>query len=253
MRILVSQVDNAILQVEDTPAVGISVPINGKYVIDVPEGSQVEVDPTSYVLNGLGNVDSGSVVDLAMQNLLELYPGSDFLRYNVLITGTHSGELDATATWSDGTNSFSPRFQNGRTVAPAGCAPNSVAMLPANPTTTPPRPGLIITDTIDISPEIPAGTGNFRVWWKFYEFETSEDVLAEYSPGSGTNSPAIRTIVETEAPNVTVYLSNDDGGSWVPVEKLDPVSFCDAGTEVRIAFVNSGDTKIYLAGYAILF
>lgn len=253
MRILVSHADDAILQVEDTPETGFSVPINGKYVIDVPEGTEIDVDPTSYVLNGLGDVDAGSVVDIAMQNLLDLYPGSDFLRYTYLITDDHVNELDPAATWSDGTNSFSPRFQTGRFGAPAGCAPNSVAMLPANSTTTPARPGLIITDTIDISPEIPTGTGDFRVWWKFYEFTTTEDVLAEYSPGSGTNSPAIRSIVETEAPNVTVYLSNDDGSSWIPVERLVPVGFCDVGTDVRIAFVNNGTSKIYLAAYAILF
>lgn len=252
MRILVSQADNAILQVEDTPAVGIKVPINGKYVIDVPEGTEIDVDPTSYVLNGLGDVDAGSVVNIAMQNLLDLYPASDFLRYTYLITDDHVNELDASGTWSDGTNSFSPRFQTGRFGAPAGCAPNSVAMLPVNSTTTPARPGLIVTDTIDISPEIPAGTGDFRVWWKFYDIETTEDVLSDYGSG-GTNSPAIRELAETEASNVTVYLSNDDGSSWVPVGKMAPASFCDAGTDVRIAFVNTGTSKVYLAAYAILF
>lgn len=252
MRIVVSQADHAILQVEDTPAVGVGVPINGKYVIDVPEGTSLDIDPISYVLNGLGNVDSGSVVDLAMQGLLPLFPGAEFIQYNILITDAHVSDLDASGTWSNGSTVFNPRFQTGRSTSPEGCAPNSVAMLPVNSTTTPARPGLIVTDTIDISSDLPAGTGNFRVWWKLYEFETSEDVLANYGSG-GSNSPAIRRIYETDASDVVVYLSNDDGSSWVPVERLQPTSFCDAGTEVRLAFVNSGSSKVYLAGYAILY
>lgn len=248
MRILASLADDRILQVEKKPDLGRPVAINGKYSIDIPECSSVRVDEDSYVLNA-GVVDSGSVVDQAIRNLTSLFPGTPNIVYNPLITASDS-DFDLSATFSDGTNSFLPRAQIGRPSGiNAGLAPNSVAVLPANTKTTPERPGILITNTLDISTES-TGSRNFRVWWKLYGFETSEDVGS-----SAENTAAIRSIIEEppEPSGFEVWISSNNGASWVRAGYLDIVDTCVEGTDIRIAFVNRSTTKRYIAAFAVLF
>lgn len=258
MRIVALHSDNDIVQVEPTPPVGVSTVVNGKYLFEVPEGTTVEVNEASYILNGLGDVDAGSIITEGYENLLRLFPSTDFVRFNPLITADHVAELDLTASFNDGTDTHVSRAQAGRgTVGSTGNAANSVAMLAQNDTTTPPRPGVLITDTIDISAEtLGLGADAFRVWWRIYRMETSHDVNTVYSVGSsGINSPALRRVteIEQEPPELQVFLSNDDGVTYTQCTKLGEVAFCDKGTSVRVAFKNTGSDKLYIAGYAILF
>lgn len=260
MRVLVDLPTNTILQVERSPSVGEFTQINGKYPIEAPAGS-VPVDSSSYVLP----VDGGDFTSLAMQELLARFPMFENIVFNPLLEAGDAADLDPTAVLDNTSNqvisapytgSFSPRFQSGRGSGPqTGLAPGSTAVLAPNDQTTPPRPGLIITDTIDISAVVPGGATEFMVYWKFYKYSTTQDIMSEFGIFNGVNSPAVRSLeeVDQEAPEFVVALSIDDGASFVPVGLLEPLNNCAPSTLLRLAFTNTGPDKVYLGAYAVLF
>lgn len=247
----VNETDSVIIQVSPTPPVGTYTPVNGKFVVDIPDGVvPPTINETSRLINPLNNV-----VDPIFQGLLRAFPGYRNVSYNPLLTSTDLALLDTTATFpfnpGPPVQFWSTRAQTGRVGVPAGVAPNSVAMLAENPHPNPPRPGLLITDTIDIGPATGGvGANNFLVYWKVYTMMVTEDVM-DYS--TGINSPALKNLVEVQQDIVDVYLSVNDGGGYTPVTRLSPCVTCDPGTLVRLAFVNHNPTKVYLAAYAILF
>jgi hypothetical protein len=247
----VNETDSVIIQVSPTPPVGTYTPVNGKFVVDIPDGVvPPTINETSRLINPLNNV-----VDPIFQGLLRAFPGYRNVSYNPLLTSTDLALLDTTATFpfnpGPPVQFWSTRAQTGRVGVPAGVAPNSVAMLAENPHPNPPRPGLLITDTIDIGPATGGvGANNFLVYWKVYTMMVTEDVM-DYS--TGINSPALKNLVEVQQDIVDVYLSVNDGGGYTPVTRLSPCVTCDPGTLVRLAFVNHNPTKVYLAAYAVLF
>lgn len=247
----INETDSVIIQVSPTPPVGTHTPVNGKFVVDIPDGVvPPTINETSRLINPLNNV-----VDPIFQGLLRAFPGYRNVSYNALLTSSDLALLDTTATFpfnpGPPVQFWSTRAQTGRVVAPAGVAPNSVAMLAENPHPNPPRPGLLITDTIDIGPATGgAGANNFLVYWKVYTMSVSEDEM-DYS--TGINNPALKNLVEVQQDIVDVYLSVNDGGGYTPVTRLSPCVTCDPGTLVRLAFVNHNPTKVYLAAYAVLF
>jgi hypothetical protein len=138
-----------------------------------------------------------------------------------------------------------------------------VAILPENSAVSPARPGVLVTDTIDIGPYtldpitgLPVGTDEFLLYWYVYEFTTTQDVHSSFGATSGQNDPAIRSLVETdqEPADLQVFISINDGTTFVEVQRLVPISFCNKGRLIRIAFKNNSTSqKFYLASYAILF
>ena len=247
----VNETDSVIIQVSPTPPVGTYTPVNGKFVVDIPDGVvPPTINETSRLIDPLNNV-----VDPIFQGLLRAFPGYRNVSYNPLLTSSDLALLDTTATFpfnpGPPVQFWSTRAQTGRVGVPAGVAPNSVAMLAENPHPNPPRPGLLITDTIDIGPATGGvGANNFLVYWKVYTMMVTEDVM-DYS--TGVNSPALKNLVEVQQDIVDVYLSVNDGGGYTPVTRLSPCVTCDPGTLVRLAFVNHNPTKVYLAAYAVLF
>lgn len=270
MRILVTHSTNEIVQTESSPEVGESTAINGRYVIDVPTG-EVDIDATSYVLP----VDGNDVSSLAFEQLRQAFPSFENIVFNPLLEATDLDLLDYSAVLDNTTNqvmaapytgTFGTRVQAGsNTSSPQpGMAPNSLAILPPNSATTPPRPGVLITDTIDISAATGGlGAETFLVYWKVYQFSTSDDILADYGVFLGTNEPAIRSIqeVEQEPSGLVVAISIDDGITFTPVNRLEVFSVgahCSgtlpgAITNIRLAFTNTSPDKIYLASYALMF
>lgn len=271
MRILVDlashfDLDPEITQAERTPPMGEEgrTALNGKYAIPLIPDARVEIDTTSYVLNPLGEIDGRDVASQGMAWLLATYPSFEHIYFNPLLTADHVAELDFTSTWIHDGNAFLPRAQTGREAGgplPFGACPNMTAILPQNSTMTPARPGVLQTDLIDIGPYTldensnPVGTDEFLVYWKLYGFEVSHDVAADYGALAGQNAPAYKYIeeVDQEPADFTVYLSIDDGTHWCPAGLLEPLGFCDKTTEIRLAFVNESDTKVYLATFAVLF
>lgn len=265
MRALVDYVTNEILQVEKTPETGAPVPVNGKYVVPVPDGAALQPDRDSVVLP---TADPNSIVALSFAGLLAQLPQYDSVLYNPLITDTDVDDLDLVGPVIINGNTYSPRLQTGRqTGGPfvSGQASNTTVILPVNDTLGGgnERPGVLVTDTIDISPflppappgacEIPAAN-DFLVWWKLYDFDVTEDICSDFGKFAGENTPSLRNILEVdqEPSGLEVYISTDDGISWVRVNLLDPVRTC-CGTQVRLAFLNFSTARFNLASYAILF
>ena len=196
------------------------------------------------------------------------YPQYGNIYFNPLLASDHVAELmlDQSYHFTDKSvtpaATFYPRFQTGREegVPDDGQMPTHTALYPLNEGMTPERPGLMITGEIDIGPYTldcdnnQVGTDQFMVYWKLYRFNVSEDIASDFGITVG-NEPALRTIeeVDQEPAGLTVYITTDDGANWCPVGFLEPVAFCDKSNRIRLAFMNTGTTKIFLASYAVLF
>ncbi len=263
MRLICEIPNNSIVQVDRTPDIGVSTPINGKYVIPVPEGSSVSVNNDTIVTP---TADSNSIVAQAYAGLLNQFPMFNNIVFNPLIETTDIDKLDLVATFPDGSGGqFPTRVQTGRGTLDSlveGNVPNMTSLLANNQLgEDSPRPGLVITNTIDVESllttseicEIPS-VNEFLVWWKIYKFNVTDDVSSNFGVFKGVNDPAIKNIVEVEQEpsELEVFISSEDGLEWNPVRRLESVSTCD-GTKLRLAFLNYSSEKIYLAAYAILF
>lgn len=261
MRVIADLATNEVLQGEPTPIETTQSKMNGRYAIEIPVGT-VTVDENSYTLP----VDGGDISSLGFSQLLARYPMYDNIVFNPLLTTNDVGDLDLSAVIDNTSNqilsapytgSYSPRLQTGRFAGlNVGLAANSTAMLAVNDHVTPPKPGLIVSDTIDIS-AVTGGLGadNFLVYWKIYKFDTSHDIRSSYGVTAGQNEPSVRWLEETdqEPSLMTVAISNNDGGSWTAARRYEAVSFCAKGSLIKVAFFNTYPFKIYLANYAILF
>ena len=229
-----------VIQTGPTPPIGTTTSINGKFILDVPEGVPVP-NPISNTVSAL--------LDQTFQGLLSLNPQFSFVTYNALWTAADMSNLDLSGTLTTGPWTSTPvRAQVGRASAPSGLAPNSVAILPQNSASSPNRPGLLLSDVLTSGPDVTV----FMVYWKILGFQDTNDVM-DYTAPNGTNTPAIRQLVEVDQSptNLQVYVTVNGGSTWTEVQLLSQYTV-DGGTSVQIAFVNTGTTPIYLASYAIL-
>lgn len=255
MRVVADMATANIIQAEKTPDVGDSRTFNGKFAVPIPEMVSVALDAASYVLP----VDGGDVTSKAMAQLLVQYPMYANVVFNPLLTPADVADLDLAAVFTptgDITRAFLGR---GAGPLPTGVVPNVVGVLPQNSTLVPPpgRPGLLISDTIDIGPMTGgAGADEFMVWWKLYAFNTTDDVTSAFGATAGKNEPAVRSIIEVDPEPVgfEVWLSHDDGATYILMDRLTPTDFTVFGTLLRIAFRNTDTAnRRYVAAYAILF
>jgi len=246
-----------VLQLEKTPNVGEAQPFNGRFALPVPDGAAVTVDSTSYVLPQ----DSGSMSALMAQALLAQYPMYSHITWNYLLEDADIADLDLSATPGVaplGGATPITRVQTGRGAGPApvGAAPCRTALLPVNDRVGTVQPGMLITNTIDITAVTGGlGTDEVLLWWHLFEFSTTQDINGNYGLYNGVNTPSINNISETdpEPAGLAVYVSNDDGVTWFPIARLEPTDLVAFGTSLRVGFVNTSSNKIYLAAYAILF
>ena len=257
MRVIGDYATFDILQVEKTPEVGEFNPFNGRFAIPVPDGASLTVTPASYILPQ----DGGDVAAQCAAGLLAQFPMYDNVAYNFLLEDADVADLDTSPLPPVSTIAgftVRTRAQFGRGVGPnPGMWPNMAAIFPANTRIAPVRPGMLVTDTIDIGPATSgAGADEVMVWWHLFEFDTSHDVMSDFGGTSGQDTPAMKDIAETDQEaNISVYVSNDDGVTWIgPVGRMEPTDLFVFNTLVRVAFVNTtASTKLYLAGYAVLF
>lgn len=258
-----------IIQAQRVPSIGDTTVINGKYALPMPLDVDFPISLSDYVLDGAGEIDGNDVVSKGFAHLLAAYPQYANIYFNPLLTGDHVKELvlDQSYHFTDKSltpvATYYPRFQTGREsgVGDAGQMPTHTALYPVNDKVTPERPGLLITDEIDIGPYTldcdgnEVGTDQFMVYWKLYTFSVSHDIAADFGAVGGQNEPAKRTLAETdqEPADLTVYITTDDGANWCPVGLLEPVAFCDKSKKIRLAFRNDGASKVFIASFALLF
>lgn len=256
-----------VVQVEKVPVLGTegATYINGRFLLPVPLDLDFPVSDSDYLLDGGGDIDGNDLASQGMARLLATYPQFGNVYFNPLLTDEHVDELDFTFEFHDPDTDerFTPRFQTGRE-APlddSGQMPTHTALLAQNNGTATPRPGLIVTDEIDIGPytldcdENEVGTDEFMLWWKLYSFDVSHDIAADYGAQSGKNEPAFRRVMEMdqEPPGFSAYISVNNGATWCQVGLLEPVAFCVKTTRIRVVFRNNSANKIYLASFAVLF
>lgn len=262
-----------IIQVQRVPVEGNqgATIINGRYVLPMPLDVDFPINQDAYILDGAGEIDGNDVVSQGYAYLLAAYPQFGNIYFNPLLTSDHVGELvlDQSYHFRDKTLDppvdFYPRFQTGREngVADDGQMPTHTALMPLNQAVTPNRPGLMITQEIDIGPYTldcdgnEVGADQFMVFWKLYSFDETHDIAADAGALAGTNTPALRSVKETnpEPTYLSVYITTDDGANWCQVGLLEPVAFCAKSTKIRLAFRNDDPrgNKVFIAGFALLF
>ncbi len=251
MRVIAQLADASVVQVEKIPEEDVPKNISGKFIVPLPEMAAVDVTSSSYVLP----VDGGDITSLAMAAMLVQYPMYEYVIFNPLLSAADVADLDLTATLSttgDTTRAFTGR---GSGLLPTGVAPNSVGLLAQNDRVSPSRPGLLVTDTIDVS-VITSGVGadEVMVWWKLYGLDTTDDVTSSYGETAGINEPASRMIseVDQEPSGLEVYVSNDDGLTWFQTYRLTPTDLVAFGSQFRLAFRSTRSERVYLAAYALM-
>jgi len=253
MRIVVDTSTGNILQVEKTPELGTLVAFNGKSTAPIPEMGAVDISAASYVLP----VDGGDVLSEAYASMLAQFPMYNNIVFNPLISALDIAALDLAALFTPTGDITRAMVGRGAGPLPVGHMPNMVAVLAQNNRVSPSRPGVLISDTIDITAATSGlGADEVMVWWHLLGFETTHDVTSSYGATAGQNEPAIRSIVEVnpEPSGFAVYISHDDGANYTQVNRLEPTDLLTYGTALRIAFVNTSNTNTrYMAAYAILF
>lgn len=214
-------------------------PINGRYIIPIPDGAAVAITATD---------TPESVASKAVSALLVRYPMYEYAAYNYFLNVIDMGGIDMGVTVPSPISSTKPRCMVGRgSGSPSGVSLSTVAIMPMNLNTVPTLPGLLVSNTIDISEIVLSGTDEVLVWWQIARYTNSTEIGA---------SPTSRTITmgDQEPTDFSVYVSNDDGVTWYPVDRLLPVDLVNAGTNLRLAFVNTSSTlKTYLLGFALLY
>lgn len=268
MQVVSTLSSNSILGTRSEPDVGGSHIVNGQFVTPTPPGVSITVDSTSY----LTPQDASSVPGQIASEFLIRNPIYDHVLWSFFVEEADIAALDISSVApsptalnvSTGTlptlaaSPNGPRCKVGRGVGPAplGIAPNSVALLPRNLSRATATYGGIVTDTIDTTPYTGAsGTDEVMIWWKIASLSTSEDIVSGYNLTAGTNEPALRSLVEIdqEPAALLVYASVDDGVTWHEIRYMEPTDLVTAGTDLRLAFINQGNTEIYLIGYVLLF
>lgn len=249
-----SETHSLIVRSGPTPPVGSSTPLNGQFVVPVPEG--VELPPLD---SGSRLLDPAGPVPEIYNRLLGLYPQFGSVVANPLLNSADLAQMDFGAVFPNPPRTVSAqwesRYQAGRAAGPVnGHVPLTLKILPVNRAVTPERPGMVVTDTIDITAATGgAGASQFLVWWKVYSLSLTHDVQ-DYGV-AGENSPALKSVGErdpTMGGSLEVYLSPTDGAGYSPVRSRVPVTTPPA-TRLRIAWVNRGTENCYLAAYALLF
>lgn len=253
MRVVASIATASIVQAEKTPDVGDARTLNGLFVVPVPEMVSVTLDSSSYVLP----IDGGDVMSLAMAQLLVQYPMYENVVFNPLLTATDVADLDLAAVFTPTGDATRAIVGRGAGPLPTGVVPNMVGVLPQNGAVAPPRPGVLISDTIDIGP-LTGGVGADEVmlWWKLYEVGTTHDVTSDFGATAGQNAPARKLITEVdqEPANFEVWISHDDGATYTQVDRLTPTDLTVFGSLLRVAFRNTSTSQRRLvAAFAILF
>lgn len=148
---------------------------------------------------------------------------------------------------NDGANSFSTLVL--ATVDPT--VTNRVQLRPVPPTNTQVTVASAFSGYTIV--ESHPGTDEVMMWWKINRMSVTEDQGS--TQAGGVNSPAIKSLVEVDQEDVDllVYVSADDGVSWYQTLYLEPIDLVNAGTLLRIAFINIGTDKIYVEGFCTLF
>ncbi len=260
MKVIINHTDDKLIEVGKTPEIGEQMLVNGRYLLPVPEGSDLDIERGAQVISDDGTFGADSLVNQGFEGLLAQYPMYSNIIYNPNIIDKDVEDYDLSA----GLTEVGPplvahqsRAQLGRYPGPqAGNIAGSTLVLPQNNHVNPPRPGLLITDTLDISSFVgECGADEFMVWWLIATIDTTHDVITDYGFQSGANQPALQVFnfIEQEPDGLDVLLSVNDGAAYFKVGRLEPIAFCDPATELRLAFLNRTDQKYRILGWAIMF
>lgn len=256
-----------IVQVDNDPPFGSFSNVTGDYLIPSVDGTAISVSLNSFV----SPIDGLDVNSEIFGQLLARFPQYSHVYFNPMLTSTDVAAMDLTASLTalfdpdplGGPNpavySLPTRVKIGRSGAiPSGMMPNGLALPPLNQRVLPNRPGLVITQNIDLTAATGGvGADDFMVYWKVYGPAVSFDIAGgNIGSTAGDNEPSFRYLgeINQEAPSFKCFISVDDGQNWVQVQRLTQVAFCGKTNQVRLAFTNESPTTTFqISSFALLF
>ena len=261
-------------------APGVTAPASARCQLGRASGSDVGMVPNSLALSPASAARASNVYGCILTTTIDLW---DYNPCYIDVTGVVPAtskiflagvQLEAVAG-APGVDQFDQSSGVPATIATNIAAainsspPNSFSFAtafvdPANPTRVEIRPvpstftGLTLTQAangISVVESHP-GTDEVMMWWRVFSSSTTEDQgFSNQGATAGLNSPAIKSMTETaqEPAALRVYASVDDGLNWIQVTYLEPIDLTNAGSELRLCFVNVGSNRFYLNGFCVLF
>jgi hypothetical protein len=204
-----------------------------------------------YIEVSAGIFGGGMVIELDGVPLTSINGGAGIDQFDISsgVPATIAANI-ATAINSSPPNSF--HFVTA-TVDPV--VPERVQLRPVPPTNTQVTVVNTTTDAEFTIIEAHPGTDEVMMWWKVNRMSVTEDQGYTQATTPMGNSPAIKSLQEIDAEDASllVYASVDSGASWYRIPYLEPIDLINAGTQLRVAFLNLGADKIYVEGFCVLF
>jgi hypothetical protein len=239
MPIIVKRVDNKVIE----SSLSYPTDMAGKYELAYPDNLGVlPISKDDYIYPR----DNGNLIKQKIEPaFLSAFPTFDNVIYNPLLdVGDLTVDTDRTFPHPNAVDeSLAPRYFIGET-------PNTFGVLKNN-TSVNGRVGFIATTEIDISAQTNGvGAQTFLLYWRGVERTFGFDSTTTPNPNS-VNAPA--TLTYNDADLLRVYISNNNGVSYVEANNLTPVSFPQNTSSIRLAFVNEGSKDVTLLSYAIMY
>lgn len=220
------------------------VVVNGKYIIESPEGIELEITDDSYVYP----VNGGDLKSLMMEDL-RVSSGLSYKYFNPL---SSSSDLDIIDTSSVAQVGVFPAITEYRTRCQQSESPNNTNLLRAIDITTwggatERVNGVILTTAIDISANVPLGTDVYLPYWEAHTFDLSHESETD-------NTPVVKTYQRLEPNTLQVYASTDGGAFWQEIVHLNAFTAPVSSTSIQFLFINTSTSRdVYLNAFGFMY
>lgn len=220
------------------------VVVNGKYVIESPEGIETEITSDSYVYP----VDGGDLKSLMMEELR----ASSGLSYKYFNPLSSSSDLDVIDTSSTAQVGVFPAITEYQTRCQQSETPNNTKLLRAIDITawggaTERVNGVFLTNAIDISADVPLGADVFLPYWEAHTFDLSHE-------SETNNTPVVKTYQRLEPSDLQAYASTDGGAFWQEITHLSAFTAPAASTSIQFLFINTSTSRdVYLNAFGFMY
>ena len=220
------------------------VVVNGKYVIESPDGIETDITSDSYAYP----VDGGDLKSLMMEELR----ASSGLSYKYFNPLSSSSDLDVVDNSSTAQVGVFPAITEYRTRCQQSESPNNTKLLRAIDITawggaTERVNGVFLTSAIDISENVPLGADMYLPYWETHTFDLSHESETD-------NTPVVKTYQKLKPSDLQVYVSTDGGAFWQEITHLSAFTTPIASTSVQFLFINTSTSRdVYLNAFGFMY
>ena len=239
MPIIVKRSDDKIIESSSS----LPYDMKGKYEISYPSTfDPLDEMGSSYVYPR----DANNVLKKVIEpKFLEKYPSYEGVIYNPFLD-SNDINVDNNATFPDNNQPLNLRYKTGN-------SPNLLSLIGKNDSLGFDMGGLFITDNIDIGALTNnLGSQTFMIFWRGVKKTYTQDITP--TPNIHTDNEASK-LFYADADNslLKVYISSDNGITFQELSNLNPFSFNQRESLIRLAFLNLSVDDVFLLSYAIMY